>query len=357
MKDKLTKLLFNSGLEKEVYEEYKSYIFQSNTKNLSLYLLISGLGFLCLFISSFISSGFAHINALIYFLTTVSFFVILILQKITQKLLGENSGILQIYVFLFMAVLYIESIVLTLNHQNMPAVTYIGVLLVLPLLFAEPPLSMGLVQCLFVAVFCLVIRGRKLPEVVSVDTWNGITFLVVSLVVILIVVPMRTRLMVQHEFIKKLSETDLLTGLRNRNSFELDCKTIQADGDCPGCIYADVNGLHELNNEKGHAAGDEMLKTVALSIKKEFGAPYSYRIGGDEFVAFVYDLDVDSLTTKLSEIKEDLINQGYHVSFGLAKPESEYEELEMVLKRAEQNMYLEKKSYYATHTSMRKPRN
>ena len=55
------------------------------------------------------------------------------------------------------------------------------------------------------------------------------------------------------------------------------------------CVYADANGLHELNNEQGHDAGDRMLQTVAREMQSRFGDAHTYRVGGDEFVAFVPD--------------------------------------------------------------------
>ena len=30
------------------------------------------------------------------------------------------------------------------------------------------------------------------------------------------------------------------------------------------CVYIDANGLHELNNERGHEAGDLMLRFLSL---------------------------------------------------------------------------------------------
>ena len=61
-----------------------------------------------------------------------------------------------------------------------------------------------------------------------------------------------------------MSEIDMLTGVRNRNSYEQNlsiypslCKKNLS------CIFADLNGLHELNNTKGHEAGDKMLQFVA----------------------------------------------------------------------------------------------
>ena len=68
-----------------------------------------------------------------------------------------------------------------------------------------------------------------------------------------------------------MSELDLLTGMRNRNAYEqslskypLFCKNSVS------CIFADVNGLHELNNTKGHEAGDKMLRFVSEKLMELF---------------------------------------------------------------------------------------
>lgn len=52
------------------------------------------------------------------------------------------------------------------------------------------------------------------------------------------------------------------------------------------CIYIDANGLHEINNARGHLAGDQMLRFIADTLKVSFGEEALYRIGGDEFVVF-----------------------------------------------------------------------
>ena len=50
------------------------------------------------------------------------------------------------------------------------------------------------------------------------------------------------------------------------------------------CVYIDANGLHELNNERGHEAGDLMLRFGAESLMEQFPKGSLYRVGGDEFV-------------------------------------------------------------------------
>lgn len=151
-----------------------------------------------------------------------------------------------------------------------------------------------------------------------------------------------------YEIIREMGTVDMLTGLLNRNCYqnnlkgypELDYKTLD-------CMYCDVNGLHELNNTKGHDAGDEMLKAVAYAIKSYFGGQHSYRIGGDEFVAFALDAQPQDVAKWSQEIAAALEKQGYFVSLGTCRgcPE-QAEQIEEMVKNAETQMYAAKRSFY-----------
>lgn len=96
-----------------------------------------------------------------------------------------------------------------------------------------------------------------------------------------------------------MSIYDNLTGLLNRNSYEANLSAyIDSCNEMIACIYIDANGLHELNNFYGHAAGDKMLQSVADLLKEMFGPEDSFRIGGDEFVAFANAFDdIDRLVS------------------------------------------------------------
>ena len=77
----------------------------------------------------------------------------------------------------------------------------------------------------------------------------------------------------------------MLTSLRNRNTYEQRLHDYASLKNCEiASVYVDVNGLHEINNTKGHAAGDQRLRYVGRTIQHEFGEMNSFRIGGDEFV-------------------------------------------------------------------------
>lgn len=144
---------------------------------------------------------------------------------------------------------------------------------------------------------------------------------------------------------EKMATTDLLTNLKNRNAYE---QTIsQYEENLPAslsCVYADANGLHELNNSQGHAAGDRMLQTVATAFVELFGQEHVYRIGGDEFLVFT-EIDSDCTSEKAMAAKSKASEAGYHVSIGTASTK-EHDNVGAVIKSAEQRMYEDKKRYY-----------
>ena len=92
---------------------------------------------------------------------------------------------------------------------------------------------------------------------------------------------------------------DGLTGLGNHRAFqeELDARIAQArdDGQMLALVMIDVDDLKTINDEKGHAAGDDLLRSVAqimrANLRRGDGA---YRTGGDEFALLLPACDAES---------------------------------------------------------------
>ena len=144
-----------------------------------------------------------------------------------------------------------------------------------------------------------------------------------------------------------LSRVDVLTGLANRASFNDRLSSYKKQ--MPEnliCVYADVDGLHELNNTQGHQAGDLMLKTCAGIMGQAF-PNQAYRISGDEFVILIEDSQIDTVREKLTAIREQLAAKDYHVSFGIGIGEPGLD-AEQIIDRAEGEMYTAKAAYYRT---------
>ena len=144
---------------------------------------------------------------------------------------------------------------------------------------------------------------------------------------------------------ERRANMDALTGLQNRNRYEYFCQHLQQGTDGLACIYFDVNGLHEMNNTQGHLAGDNMLKAIASIICNEFGESNTYRIGGDEFVAFRYERDEEAVRKDLQKVLDLIDSSGYHVASGLAMATPD-KKLINVIKSAEEEMYANKEAYY-----------
>ena len=172
----------------------------------------------------------------------------------------------------------------------------------------------------------------------------------------MIFVPMMMKNLIQSLIIKELNEYDTLTGLKNRNTYEAEYKEHSEDERRLLVIYIDANGLHELNNTKGHAAGDEMLKSIASAVREAFGREYSYRTGGDEFVVIYPGAELLWAKSQVENIKSRVEDAGYSVSVGYAKSEKSGEPLDEVIKRAEAEMYAAKALYYKINGNDRRKR-
>lgn len=143
---------------------------------------------------------------------------------------------------------------------------------------------------------------------------------------------------------KKQANIDILTGLQNRNCYEAYCDQLKTTEHLV-CVYLDANGLHEINNTKGHLAGDKMLRFIADTLKIRFGEETVYRIGGDEFIAFLENQDDACMQAVLQKIRTEIERNQYHVSAGYCIGEPEMTLKEMI-STAETRMYEEKRRYY-----------
>lgn len=145
----------------------------------------------------------------------------------------------------------------------------------------------------------------------------------------------------------KMSITDQGTNLNNRSAYEQYLASSK-DSIIPYavCIYIDVNGLHELNNQLGHDAGDKMLKNVADYLQQNLPDAKLYRIGGDEFVAFPAHEDEEECRNIMSRIEEELNRDGYSISYGISARRDE-KGLNRIVREADYQMLLSKKEHYA----------
>lgn len=155
---------------------------------------------------------------------------------------------------------------------------------------------------------------------------------------------------------KEIYRQDSLTGLLNRNAYDSDVEQLRsADIGAVVCVYADMIGLHEVNNHLGHKQGNRMLCEFADAARAFFGDDRLYRIGGDEFV-IISSAHTEAQTRKqLNYMRERLHTQGCEISVGVASSEST-SDLPKIIEQAENEMRREKKEYYVRGGSERQLR-
>lgn len=96
------------------------------------------------------------------------------------------------------------------------------------------------------------------------------------------------RLRNAHAAAEARALTDALTGLKNRRAFERVLNRLLTDGEAFSLMHLDLDKFKWVNDTFGHAAGDEVLQTVATRLRAQVrGTDTIARMGGDEFVVIM----------------------------------------------------------------------
>ena len=99
-----------------------------------------------------------------------------------------------------------------------------------------------------------------------------------------------------------LSQTDLMTGLKNRGSGEKEIKNLLEDGVEGMLCIMDADKFKSINDNYGHAVGDKVIKAIANCLKKTFRAgDVVMRLGGDEFAAYAVGITDNAAAVILVE--------------------------------------------------------
>jgi diguanylate cyclase (GGDEF)-like protein len=156
-------------------------------------------------------------------------------------------------------------------------------------------------------------------------------------------------------YLEYLGTHDVLTRTLNRSFFVDELNRLERKGAQPiTIIIADLNGLKTANDERGHAAGDALLRRAGEVFGSLVEKPASVaRIGGDEFAILLPATDAaggDAVLASLAGLIE--VNNQYYpdselnLSTGIATSRPG-ERLEQVVKRADMLMIQAKRVYYS----------
>ncbi len=149
----------------------------------------------------------------------------------------------------------------------------------------------------------------------------------------------------QQEKLHYLSYRDMLTNIYNRNKYISMVENTKGQIlKNVGVAYIDINGLKAMNDNYGHSKGDMLICTAAAVLTDVF-PDNCYRVGGDEFVIVIRNIERDDYNDKIRKVKENMKLRNVSISIGVMYRES-VDNLEELLKSADKLMYMEKEEYH-----------
>ena len=174
----------------------------------------------------------------------------------------------------------------------------------------------------------------------------------------------RDRNLVYLARIEELAYTDPLTGLPNRRRLEEQVETAiwsaRTGQDTLALLFVDLNGFKAVNDGLGHAAGDELLQSVAHTLRGRLRrGDLLARLGGDEFLVALRGLDPATAAEEARQVAEELAaavrapvllrdrEVAVGASVGVAVYPADGQEFEALLHTADLNMYASKAGHRA----------
>jgi diguanylate cyclase (GGDEF)-like protein len=166
---------------------------------------------------------------------------------------------------------------------------------------------------------------------------------------------LRVPILVEYEEFKKLqinAATDALTGLYNRRLFDEYCdkelNRAKRYAQQLAVVILDLHKLKEVNDQRGHLQGDEVLRKAASTLAKTLrNSDFSFRIGGDEFALLLPQTDPEQAVTLCHRIRTQYeadiaplhLDIGVTLDFGVAVHPIDGDQKSALMNIADQRLY------------------
>ena len=172
------------------------------------------------------------------------------------------------------------------------------------LLCTFPMMILGLVKLLNIYI------NTKIDLKIDNDLLLQISFIYFVVVYIIYIVSKYFKyyfLSIKSMTYKRLAYTDFLTNIGNRSAFERRIKQLDDIGKDISILWfisIDINNFKIINDTKGHAEGDRIIRSLALLLNKAFSKITKdlFRIGGDEFFIIISNYDEDTINEVLKDL-------------------------------------------------------
>ncbi len=346
-------LLFNYSSSSNRME-VRHQVMDDNRKFCIVWAAVHGLFLIYCLIMTAVNPDYLRCRA-IY---AVSLAVCIICLFLSVYLAPKHNGLIGAIAFILDETLLLSGVLIA-RHLAPQTITIFASVLIVPVVFITDTFSIALMLLVNLIVFTQVGARTMAPETYRWVLTNLCIFSALGGVIGHFVNKTRFERYLFAESKAELADTqaryarfDQLTDLQNRRAYEETIEELAKDLPSGCCVIAvDVNDLKKTNDRFGHHVGDELLIGTARCLCRSFaGTDRIYRIGGDEFAVIImdegYDVDaaLDRLNRYSADWKGDQIH-GFTVSTGVASAK-EFDDIDAILKAADQRMYDSKREYY-----------
>lgn len=338
----LKELLLYGGIDAESYGKILGTIREENRKSLRMYSVLCSFVFFVCFVGSLVSK-------LMYANRTLYLVVFIIMTAIHITLMFVRKHWTVFLEDLFVCTVYGFGICLSVVHPDIPTLSYIILLFVVPLVFTDTPIRIIGGMIISIIAYVISAYATMTKDMFTFNIYNMLIFSFLSVVVSTYLSRVKIERMALIYRNKRLISYDQMTGLYNRGSYDKDIQKLKENREYLKIISMDINGLKRENDTYGHVAGDDMIVAAADCFRKVI-EPYGkcYRTGGDEFAAIIEKETADDFHLLLQkEAGTHLLKTGTKLSISVGVADSkDAESLRDIIQLADKRMYDEKNEYY-----------
>ncbi|MBO4432491.1 MAG: GGDEF domain-containing protein [Clostridia bacterium] len=213
----------------------------------------------------------------------------------------KDSIAAQLLIYLSISVMFLFSAFITRNKPDLPATTFIVMLIISPMFMIDKPYFMGIELLAASTVFLIWMYNVKPYNVWQMDFANIAVFSVVGFVIHTISNSIRIKEFVLTKRINLQKDTDELTGLKNKGALTREINGFMADPSKDKGIFfiLDIDHFKMINDTYGHDTGDDVISQFGDFLNGYFtNGEIVGRFGGDEFIFFVKDVNDEDTAIK-----------------------------------------------------------
>ncbi len=324
--------------------------------NLAVVHQSSGLGLvitiaLCLLTPILIPGWFISIGHL-FIMGNYLFFMLLSRHLI--KVVNQNVNLIRFITatYTFISLILIAYIN-TVPYPDKPGTLMASMMILSAALFSFSLLeAFAIFSGILISYICMTFTF-KADGVIGEDLFMVISGYFLAVVVFLIVNKLRYKEFMLKSHYIRLSSYDDLTGILAKRPCEDACREYLANREGAGCamVIIDVDNFKNINDSFGHYQGDMVLKNVGEQLEKVFlDTDIIGRIGGDEFLVLLKDIDnLDLVNKKLHHLRQvvkeavaDQLDIRVSLSLGGVLVNPEPVRFELLYQFADKVMYMNK---------------